>query len=53
MSRGLDMDIKETLKEVIAGKKGGQSIDEGLSLDRSSLLELARTIKEETRSTCR
>jgi len=42
------MDIKETLKEVIAGKKGVDSVDEALSLDRSSLLELARTIKEET-----
>jgi hypothetical protein len=47
------MDIKETLKEVIAGKKGVDFIHEALSLDRSSLLELARTIKEETRSTCR
>jgi len=36
------MDIKETLKEVIAGKKGVDSIDEGLSLDRSSLLERAK-----------
>lgn len=42
------MDIRDTLKEVISGEKGIDEIHDALSLNRPALLELAKTIKEET-----